>query len=190
MKIISSKSIFVGMIFGCFAMISFGQSSLKPVKQNSKETSKIDKNKVPLVVNETHSEEYPITTSESWYSYPSFDNESDWFGYDEEFYSNEYPEYYIVEFTQDNISRKVIYSKTGKKIVTHIKLNSDIPSAVSISISKGEYKIWKLMKDKEEIFKDSDSMKVYKVEVEKGKERHALFYSTTGELLKDKKIKP
>jgi hypothetical protein len=47
-----------------------------------------------------------------------------------------------------------------------------------------------LGKDKEEIFKDTDKdqMKVYKVDVKKGKEQHTLFIQTDGILLKDKKV--
>ena len=45
-------------------------------------------------------------------------------------------------------------------------------------------------KKKEEIFKEkkTDKMKVYRVTVEKGKEKHNLFYQADGRLLKDKKV--
>jgi hypothetical protein len=75
-------------------------------------------------------------------------------------------------------------------VATHKVLTSDLPKAVSATVSKGEYKTWKLGKDKEEIFKDSDKdqLKVYKVTVEKGKEKHTLFIQSDGKLLKDKKV--
>ena len=123
-------------------------------------------------------------------TYPAFENEYDWYGYNTYLFDYDNPEYYIVEFSEKDVPHKVIYSKNGKKIATHKKSNAILPKPITSAIGRSEYKTWKLLKDKEEIFKDSDSMKVFKVEVEKEKERHVLFYSTTGELLKDKKIKP
>jgi hypothetical protein len=100
------------------------------------------------------------------------------------------PEYYIVEFNKDNTPVKAIYSKSGKKVAAHKMLTTDLPKSVTDAINIGIYKTWKLEKDKEEIFKDSDKdqFKVYKVIVEKGKEKHTLFYQTDGKLLKDKKV--
>jgi len=66
-------------------------------------------------------------------------------------------------------------------------LTSDLPKAVSAVISKGQYKTWKVGTDKEEIFKDTDKdkLKVYKVDVENGKEKRMLYFQQDGRLLKD-----
>ena len=102
-------------------------------------------------------------------------------------YETESPEYYVVEFTESAVPNKVIYSRSGKKIATHRKLNSPLPKKVTTSIRNSEYKNRKLLNDKEELFKDgdADNMKVYKVEVEKGKEKHILLYLINRKLLTD-----
>jgi hypothetical protein len=185
------KVIALSILTATFALNSFGQTTVKTTEECGKKPTKIEKKKVPTVVTETYFREYPVTTYESWLGYPVFTNENDWYGYNPYLYSNEYPEYYIVEFTKDKTPHKVIYSKAGKKVATHKKLNADVPKAISLALSKGEYGTWKLGKEKEEIFKDSDKddLKIYKVEVEKGKEKHILFYASNGDLLKDKTIK-
>jgi hypothetical protein len=174
-------------------MASFGQATTKTAKETGKTPVKLEKTKVPKEITEPYYKEYPGAVYENWYGYPAYDYRNDWYDnwYDYGPYSYiDYPEYYVVEFTKDNTPHKVIYSKTGTKVAIHRSLKSEIPKAVSEAISKGEYKTWKLEKDKEEIFKDTDKdqMKVYKVTVEKGKEKHTLFFQPDGKLLKDKKV--
>ena len=62
-----------------------------------------------------------------------------------------------------------------------------MPAAVTDAISNGNYKSWKVGKDKEEIFKDKDTdqMKVYKVSVSNGNEKHTLYFQQDGKMLKD-----
>ncbi len=188
MKIISVKTIATCTLLVLFAVNSFSQTATNNNKVSSKKASKLDKSKVPKVVTDLYFNEYPVTTSESWYGYPSFDNGNWWYDYDPYFYTNDIGANYAVDFTQNNIPYTVIYSGSGKKIATHKKSISDLPAAVSTAISNSTYKSWKLGKDKEEIFKDKDSdqLKIYKVTVEKGKEKHALFFQSDGKLLKDK----
>ena len=187
MKKIITKVIAGSALLTFFAVSSFAQTASTTTKADGKKKVKIEKNKVPKVVTETFYVDYPVTTYESWYGYPTFDNDLYWYDYDPFFYSNEYPEYYVVDFTKDNTPYKAVYNKSGKKIAIHKKL-SDLPKAVLSAISSGAYKTWTVAKDKEEIFKDKDSdqLKVYKVEVEKGKEKHALYFQPDGKLLKDK----
>ena len=190
----SNIKVVVGCIlFAFFAMTSFGQFTTKTTKEALKKPVKLEKSKVPKVVTESYYREYPVTPYENWYGYPVYNYQNDWYDnwFDYGPYSyTEYPEYYIVESTKDNIPYKTIYGKTGTKIAVHKILKSDLPKAVLAAISKGEYKAWKMANDKEEIFKDKDTdqMKVYKVAVEKGKEKHDLFFQADGKLLKDKKV--
>lgn len=176
------------------SFVAYSQTTEKTNESNAKKPEKIAKAKIPVAVTETYYREFPLaaTTYEHWYGYPEFKYENDWYGYNPYLYDYEHPEYYVVEFTKDKVPHKVIYSKAGKKIATHKKITSDLPMAVSSALNKSEYSTWKIEKDKEEIFRDTemDKMKVYKVEVEKGKEKHHLFYSSEGVLLKDKTIKP
>ena len=173
---------------------TYGQTTVKTTESCGKKPAKIAKTKVPARVTETYYKEFPLsaTTYENWYGYPEFDYQNDWYGYNPYLFEYENPEYYIVEFTKDKVPHKIIYSKEGKKIASHKKITSDLPVSVTSAISKGEYSTWKISKDKEEIFRDTDldKMKVYRVEVENGKEKHHLFYSSEGTLLKDKTIKP
>ena len=152
--------------------------------------TKLDKAKVPKEVTDIYFKEYPMPTFETWYGYPSFDEGANWYEYDSTLYIDSLPENYVVEFTQNNVPYVVIYSKSGKKIAAHNMAISDIPKAISSAISNGEYKTWTLGKEKEEIFKDTDKdqMRVYKVNVEYGKEKHILYYQSDGQLLKDKKV--
>jgi hypothetical protein len=187
----------IKVIAGCFLLLfvtlnTYAQKTIKTTEECGKKPTKIEKKKVPEIVTTTYFREYPVTTLENWYGYPEFDYINDWYGYNPYLFEYEHPGYYVVEFTKDNIPHKVIYSKEGKKIATHKKLTSELPKEVAEAISRGEYKTWKMVKEKEEIFRDSDmdKMKVYKVEVENGKEKHTLFYSSDGDLLKDKTMKP
>ena len=184
MKKIITKVIAGSVLLTFFAVSSFGQTT---AKADAKKKVKIEKTKVPKAVTETFYVDYPVTAYESWYGYPTFDNDLYWYDYDPYFYSNDSPEYYVVDFTKDNTPYKAVYNKSGKKISVHKKL-TDLPSAVSSAISAGEYKTWTVGKDKEEIFKDKDSdqLKVYKVDVEKGNEKHRLYFQPDGKLLKDK----
>jgi hypothetical protein len=188
MKKIITKVISGSALFTFFAVSTFAQTTATTTtKADGKKKVKIEKTKVPKVVTETFYGDYPATTYESWYGYPTFDNDLYWYDYDPFFYSNDYPEYYVVDFTKNNGTYKAVYAKSGKKIAIHKKL-TDLPKAVSSAISSGTYKTWTVAKDKEEIFKDKDSdqLKVYKVEVEKGKDKHTLYFQPDGKLLKDK----
>jgi len=173
------------------SMPSFSQTAAKKtMHKKSMKPAKIDVKKVPTVVTERFIMEYPTNMNQGWYGYPRYDFNGDWYGYDPYLYEYDYPENYIVEFTKDNVTHKAVYSKEGKKLAVHKKVMT-VPSAVSEAIHRGVYKTWKISEEKEEIFKDTDKdqMKVYKVEVKSGGKKHHLFYSGTGELLKDKTIK-
>ncbi|MBC7412777.1 MAG: hypothetical protein H7331_10040 [Bacteroidia bacterium] len=160
-------------------------------EQSCKLPVKIKKKLVPQSVIDALRNEYTSTTNESWYGYPTFLCEDDWYGYNPNLYCDKNPEYYVVQFTKDKTVFKVIYSNVGKKIATYTTVN-ELPEAVLVAINKSTYANWKLSKWQEEIFKDGykDDSKVYKVEVEKGREKHILFYKANGNLLKDKEIKP
>ena len=189
MKRTNINAIAISIFLAFFAFSSFGQPGATDTTQTPKKHPKIDKAKVPKEVTETFYLDYPGTTFADWYDYPAFDFVNDWYDY-EPFWYSENPDNYVVDFNTDNTPYKAVYSKAGKKIATHKTLKTDLPGAVSASIKNGEYKSWKLAKDKEEIFKDKDTdqLKVYKVTLEKGKEKHILYIQQDGQLLKDKKI--
>jgi hypothetical protein len=189
MKNLKTKIIATYVCLGLLVLNTFGQT--KSITETvKKKPVKIEKAKVPAAVTETFIVDYPVRTYENWYGYPAFADEYSWYGYDPYLYGIEYPENYVVEFRKENVPYKAIYGKTGKKIATHRKLIT-LPKLVLDAIKGGAYKTWAIMKNKEEIFKDSDAdlMKVYKIEVAKGKEKHILFYQTDGKLLLDKTIK-
>ncbi len=176
------------ILFIFFSMNSFGQTGTKPSKGYGYKVARIDETKVPVEVMKIYTKEFPITSSANWYGSPLL-NDQEW--YDDQTYlsSSNDPENYVVEFSKDNIPHKVVYSKSGEKLAVHRKLIDNLPKEISTAILKSEYKEWRL-RDKEEIFKDKDTdkLKVYKVGVEKGKEKHTLFFEKSGKLLKDKKV--
>lgn len=191
MKLKVAKIVAGCVLFAICALNSFGQSSSS--KEGIQASAKLEKNKVPKEVTDNFYREYPITTYENWYGLQEYDLKSDWFDnwYDYDTYRHhvDNPQYYVVEFNNDKTKAKVIYSKAGGKVAVHKSLNTELPEDVIFAISKGIYKNWKIGNDKEEIYKDSDKdlLKVYKVSVEKGKEKHTLFFQPDGKLLKDKK---
>lgn len=192
MKTRSIKIILVCILTATLAINGFSQTTDKCDQQCCKNVVRLKKEKVPKQVTENYDIEYTEPSNVSWQGYSEFNNEDDWYGYNDGLFTEDNPEYYIVEFTKDKTPQKVIYSKTGEKISTHKNLNSDLPQAVSLAISKGEYATWNLGTHKEEIFKDAekDALRVYKVDVEKGEQKHILFYSVNGVLLKDKTMQP
>ena len=190
MKTLKIKAITGFAFMVLFATTSFGQATTKSAKESMKKPVKIEKAKVPKEVTKSYFLEYPEQMDDFWYGYPAYDYGNYWY---EDWYNPyvdvEYPEYFVTEFTKDNVPHKVVYSKAGEKIAVH-KSVVVTPKAISDAISKGEYKTWKLGKENEEIFrdKDSDQLKIYEITVEKGKEKHNLFFQSDGKLLKDKKV--
>jgi len=147
--------------------------------------AKLDKTKVPKEVTGRFATDYPMTTYDYWFGYPAQD---EWYGYDHD-YSNDSPANYIVEFGKDSTAYKAVYSKTGQKIATYRSVPA-LPDAVSWALANGDYKTWTIGKEKEEIFKDkdSDSLKVYMVTVEKDGHKHILYFQSDRRLMKDKTI--
>jgi len=125
------KSISVCFLLLLIAVPSFSQTTAKTAEKKTIKKHKIEKSKVPTVVTESFIREYPLSPEESWYGYPAFTTPYDWYVYDPYLYTEEYPEYYIVEFNKESVPHKVIYSKVGKKIATHRKSNAVLPIAVS-----------------------------------------------------------
>lgn len=188
------KTLCIKMVTGCLLFTSvvgssFGQAPMVEVADGGKMPAKLEKDSVPKIVIEKYIIEYPVVVNDSWYGYPAFIEESDWYGYDSYLYTTNHPEYYVVEFTKEETPHKIMYSKAGKKIATHKKFITDLPKAVSEAIGKSKYKSWIFVKDNEEILKESDKKKVYKVIVKKGTEKHALYFEPNGNLVKDKKLR-
>jgi hypothetical protein len=191
MRINVTKAI-VSMLLGMALIFNaFGQITPPPNEQVGRMPEKMDRSTVPPAVLDRYSIDYPSTTYESWYGYPSYEynNGTSWYIYTPPSYTGaavSNPEFYVVEFTADKTPYKVVYNKEGKKISTYKTSNSELPKRVINAMKKGPYKDWVVTKEKEEIWRESDKGKVYKVVVEKDNERHALYYREDGKLLKDK----
>jgi hypothetical protein len=177
----------------CFAlaMPAFSQNTIQLTEKMGQKPPKTDRGKIPMVVLDAFSKEFSNVANETWYGYPKFDDANDWYGYNPYLFEYVSPDFYVVEFDKDNAYHRVIYSKEGKKVAVHKKMTSELPKAITDAISKTRYRNWAVTKEKEEIFRDLslDKIKVYKVEVKNSRERHQLFYSAEGNLLKDKTIK-
>jgi hypothetical protein len=159
-------------------------------KDSTMSHTKIDKSKVPKEVTGAFYNEYPLVTYGDWYGYPSFVNGSAWYDYNPNYYLSGDPDNYVIEFNDKDTAFKSIYKKDGTKIASHKMMTSEMmPMAVTDALKTGDYKSWTVGKDKEEIFKDKDTdqMKVYKVSVWKGSEKHMLYYQQDGKMLKDVK---
>jgi hypothetical protein len=164
----------------------YGQAGSASDSGVGKRSAKLDINKVPRIVTETFNKQFPVKSGVGWYGYPQFDNGSDWYEYDPSYFSNHNPENYVVEFTHNDTLDKVFYTKSGQKIATHRRINTVLPAKIADAIRKSVYKTWSIGNDKEEIFKDgkSDQIRVYRVMVRTGKERHTLYFQENGKLLR------
>ena len=190
MKTLFFKIVSVGILFNLFTFISSGQTLFATNDDGEKAYPEIDIKSVPAEVAVKFAEDYPVTSYENWYGYPTFTNESDWYSYDPKFYSDKYPEFFIVEFMQNNSPHKAIFYLNGDRIASYRRLNSDspeiLPEKVSNAINNSEYKTWNIVIESEEIIlRDSNQMKVYRIEIQNGNDKHLLYYTIEGILLKD-----
>lgn len=178
----------LGMLF---SIKSLAQKAIKCKEKccQEKAQTKVSKKNVPMPLAVTYYSEFPDKTYERWHSYPILNDEDDWYGYNPYVFTDLNPKYYIVDVVKYEQPYKIIYSKEGKKIASHKIIYFTLPKPISLAISKSAYSNWKLSEEKEEITKDGDSTLVYKVSVERNKEKHILFYQIDGVLLKDKEIK-
>jgi len=189
MKSVCRKMIGYGILSLLISLPTFGQNQSSTNIEGEKEHPKLELISIPKEVTEKFSKEYPVTSYESWYGYPSFTKTSDWYRYDPNLYSDKYPEYYIVEFMQNNSPHKTIYSQFGDRIATYRKLNADsplkLPEPVSLALKQGQFKPWEIATDHTEIIvRDIDQMKVFRIELENGTEKQTLYFQSDGEQLK------
>lgn len=182
-------------IVGCmmiYILPASGQdpkTPLTPIGDEGRLPDQLDKKDVPQVVTTNYYRDYPSATVETWYVYPEYTymDGTDWYIYSPSLVGGA-PEYYLVEFTHEKTPYKVVYSKAGQKMSTYRGMSSNLPKKVTDALQKSSYKTWKIVNEKEEISRESDKKKVYKVVVEKDKQRHALYYQEDGKLLKDKNL--
>ena len=155
-------------------------------------SKKIEKNQIPKIVIDAYYKEYKTVTGESWYGYPLIFDYENWYDLNPNLYTKISPKYYIVEFNNEKNNYRIIYDSLGKKISTYKNINTKIQKAIAKSIVNSKYKDWKIIKEKEEIFRDLDLDKIiiYKIEVQHKKSKHFLFYNAAGILIKDIEIEP
>jgi len=188
MRTLNIKTIVGSALFALFTSSIFAQAPMKSTEEGGKRPAQLDTAKVPTDIRKVYIAEYPVSTYESWYGSPEYSAESDWFEYNPYLMPDPAAvQYYIVAFVQDSVPQKVFYDKTAKKIVTH-KKTTTLPKEVTAALKKGIYKDWTVTKEKEEILRHSDKKKVYKIEVAKGTQKHALFFQSDGVLIKDKTL--
>ena len=190
MKRINTKSITGSILLALISLSSYSQSYSKINMDTSQLRTKIDKGQIPKEVTDAFSDQYPLATNGDWYCYPSSASAVDWYSYDPNYLGVGDTYSYDIEFISDGTPYKAIYARNGTKIASHKGMVTVMPGAVTDAISSGDYKSWTLGKDKEEIYKDagSDLLKVYKVNVMNGSEKHTLYFQQDGKMLKDTKV--
>ncbi len=179
------------IIFTTVSVKSLAQEVKPPAEKAKAVTTYVETSQVPKVIIEKYRQEYPLRTLEVWNGYPEFLDESDWYGCNPYLYNCVNPKYYVVDFINDKIPYKVVYSLEGNKVAVHRSMNTKTIEVIAKAIMKTNYKDWKITKAQEEIFKgdDADKLVVYKIEVTKADKVHYLFYKANGILIKDKEIK-
>jgi len=178
-------------IFTGVTVSVFSQDTIPVRKPLKAITTYITTSEVPSLIMEKYNKEYPHRTLEVWNGYPQYLDKSDWFVCNPYLYNSINPKYYVVSFTNDEISFKIVYNIDGEKVAVHKSMNANTIKAIAKSILYSEYKNWKVTSAYEEIFNgDSiDNLVVYKIEVIKGDKLHYLFYKANGILIKDKEIR-
>jgi hypothetical protein len=190
MRTSNIKTIVGSALIALFTSSAFAQAPMKSVEDGGKRPTQLDTANVPAEVRKVYIKEYPASIYQTWYGYPEYSTEFDWFEYNPYLMPDPAAvQYYIVAFEQDSVPQKVFYDKSAKKIVTH-KRTANLPKEVTDALKKSTYKDWTVTKEKEEILRHSDKKKVYKIVVEKGTQKHALFYRSDGVLIKDKTVGP
>lgn len=177
--------------FPTSAQVTPAETQDGPVPEEAKNPGVVDRKHVPYTVTQNYYRDYPSATqTDTWYAYPqySYADTTDWYVYTPSLVAGA-PEYYVVHFDSSGTPQKVIYSKSGEKMTAHrgMRTKTGIPKAVMASLRNSDYKSWVVTDEKEEITRHSDKKKVYKLTVEKGKEKRVLYYQEDGKLLKDKK---
>jgi hypothetical protein len=190
MKRINTKFITGSILLTLISLGSYSQSYSKINVDTSQLRTKIDKGLIPKEVTDAFSAQYPYASNGDWYCYRSSASVVDWYSYDPYYIGVGDTYSYDIEFTSDGMPYKAIYAKDGAKIASHKGMVTTVPAAVTDAISNGDYKSWALGKDKEEIYKDSDSdqLKVYRLNVMNGSERHTLYFQQDGKMLRDTKV--
>ena len=190
MKRINTKSITGSILLALISFGSYSQSYSKINIDTSQVRRKIDKGQIPKDVTDAFSDQYPSATNGDWYCYPSSATAADWYSCDSSYIGVGDVHSYDIEFISDGTPYKAIYATNGTKIASHKGMDAAMPAAVTDAISNGDYKSWTLGKDKEEIYKDaaSDPLKVYRVNVMNGSEKHTLYFQQDGKMLKDTKV--
>jgi hypothetical protein len=162
-----------------------------PKRELRSERKKLKQTDVPKEVIETFTAIYPKEQIIDWYAYPYYwdiemdDSPLDTITYVEYLY----PEFYEVEFIKEGKTHKSIFSRPGKLLHTRKLIkDEEIPQQIVNSLKKGDYKDWNMVGEKERIEKES-SEPLYKLKVEKGRERQVLFYYGDGTLVQVKKIR-
>jgi hypothetical protein len=178
------------ILVGCLslAFISLhasGIASQKGKKESDLKPNEMHRDSVPAVVTDLYLLEYPKTSHECWYAYPVFNHANEWYGNAPECYGSDNPEYYFVEFSKHGVAHKVIYNIKGTRIATSRTMESDLPHEVMGTLLSSHYKHWKLSHHREEMFRESDKTIVYKLIVERGTQKHALYFKLDGRFIKD-----
>ncbi len=153
-------------------------------------TTRIEKEKVPFLITDAFYKNNAKSKNANWYGYPKYDINTNWFNYSTNLIEIEMPTYYMVEFTNDTLLQRVTYNALGEKIKTHQNIDPEIQTNIATSITASKYKNWKIINEKEELFRDLDLdvLIIYKVEIQKENEKRFLFYLESGLLIKDEEI--
>ncbi len=185
MERINVKVMAGSILLAFISMSSFGQAYTN--RDTSQKHIELDRSKIPKAVTDAFYIQYPRAADEAWTAYLSFASGTKWYEFDPYHFAEGDPDNYAIEFSIKDTAFRAIYAQDGTKIASHKAMTWDMPAAVTDAISNGQYKSWAVNKDKEEIFKDSnsDKLKVYRVTVAMGGKRHTLYFRQDGKMLKD-----
>jgi len=147
-----------------------------------KSKNEISKSKVPVEVIKSFKKMYPEAKVVEWYFYADywhFEGDTVLF----------FTKCYGVEYRIESKEQISVFTRYGDWVHTNRPIiEGELPKVVSDSLNNSEYKDWELIGEREKMYKVKTKEPLYKIEVEKGKKRHILYFDSNGKIVQRKRI--
>ncbi|PSL43400.1 hypothetical protein CLV51_10889 [Chitinophaga niastensis] len=147
---------------------------------------RVDKETVPVEVTGTAERDFPNGSITSYFAVPAEYTKEDWLVTSSgKTKSTDHPDYYSVSAEKNGDTYYALYSKTGKKIATQVKIKDvPLPDNIVKRIEK-DYKGYTIESDKYTRLVSETSKKTYfRVTIAKGNTIKKLFFTPDGNPVK------
>jgi hypothetical protein len=180
------RLLFTGLFFLAFVFPILAQDEKDLSEEVPVESLTLKKGNIPPAVIKAGEDMFKGTSMIKWGIFPYQLKDYGWV-VDPNY--NEPIDHYEIHFhATDGSEIYAVFESTGELISTRIsKKNTEIPSPIMKALANSEYKDWKLVEDTE-LIKNNQKKVVdhFWLKVEKDGKRKNLYYTSTGERLKNK----